>query len=989
MKKRLVIFSMAIAAIMSCVGEQTQDKVEGGMSFTAAAEAFEFAEGDQIAVKDAVSPFTASYVDGQLYFVGDVPQSVDYHAVYPYSALRYYSPSDPVVAVMSLPVLQQAVRNEIPHAYRVSAGYASDMDRHFVFREQTAYLKFTIGPESGNIRSISVVSHQSPLSGDFSVRCDGVDDSYPMPGSAYNVCLGAQGDCLEQGAYYIAFRYVPSLTLTIAYEDTRGRVALQEKSVSSYLSGQIIDMGYVEGLTFQSRDVLPVSATLIYQQPEAGVLDLRLLNSTEVEVNVSEGADWLSVLKTRAVSSSQLRIIFDENRGATRAGTFEVVGADGDRRLVYTLVQYGLSGSTDESTFRRSLADFYESTGGDNWKIRNNWLSDLPLGEWYGLNANAYGEVVNLAFYDNGLVGELPETFEGMGPMQGFALDRCDLSGNIPSYIYDIRSVRITSCSFDSISDAADPDSRIISYLILYDNGIEGQLPENVPHMPNLLQLRLDGNRFSGSIPASYGKILQRGGTLYLNGNRLSGEIPESIRDDDRFRKHQWTRILFQEEDGFDFDGVEIYADFDSYDFNNMLVDISDYYAAHEYTLYVDLAHDMELLPLLSDLYKAYGECGLGIVSHLNADRYEDVIKEYAPEWQLVSERFPPLDSDLCHMLVLDSEGRVVLNPVTTDKDDIIAFLEGKYGPFDPGKEPELPVEKPEDGVITVLQTAEEGNGIDLVLMGDSYGSQLILDGTYDDAMREAMEYFFEIEPYRSYRHLFNVYMVRVVSDGDSALGVSYTGGTTIKGNDARCFWYAEKAVAADRLKNVLVITVINSEQYGGTTYMYDPENGDWGNGKAVSYVPKVPMKMDFRGLIQHEAGGHAFAKLADEYVSSSQNTVSDADMAGINRNSDYGWNRNIDFTDDPSEVKWAHILSDEHYAGEPEGVYEGAANYTYGIWRPSYRSIMLDNQGAFNAPSREAIWYRIHKLAYGPDWEYFFDDFVRYDAINRLPEEY
>lgn len=44
----------------------------------------------------------------------------------------------------------------------------------------------------------------------------------------------------------------------------------------------------------------------------------------------------------------------------------------------------------------------------------------------------------------------------------------------------------------------------------------------------------------------------------------------------------------------------------------------------------------------------------------------------------------------------------------------------------------------------------------------------------------------------------------------------------------------------------------------------------------------------------------------------------------------------------------------------------------------------MRFNVGGFNAPSREAIYYRIHKLAYGPEWEYDYEDFVEYDARNR-----
>jgi hypothetical protein len=44
----------------------------------------------------------------------------------------------------------------------------------------------------------------------------------------------------------------------------------------------------------------------------------------------------------------------------------------------------------------------------------------------------------------------------------------------------------------------------------------------------------------------------------------------------------------------------------------------------------------------------------------------------------------------------------------------------------------------------------------------------------------------------------------------------------------------------------------------------------------------------------------------------------------------------------------------------------------------------MRYNTGGFNAPSREAIYYRIHKLAYGDSWEYSYEDFVEYDAVNR-----
>lgn len=43
----------------------------------------------------------------------------------------------------------------------------------------------------------------------------------------------------------------------------------------------------------------------------------------------------------------------------------------------------------------------------------------------------------------------------------------------------------------------------------------------------------------------------------------------------------------------------------------------------------------------------------------------------------------------------------------------------------------------------------------------------------------------------------------------------------------------------------------------------------------------------------------------------------------------------------------------------------------------------MRYNVGGFNAPSREMIYYRIHKLAYGADWAYDYNEFKNWDAKN------
>ncbi len=96
-----------------------------------------------------------------------------------------------------------------------------------------------------------------------------------------------------------------------------------------------------------------------------------------------------------------------------------------------------------------------------------------------------------------------------------------------------------------------------------------------------------------------------------------------------------------------------------------------------------------------------------------------------------------------------------------------------------------------------------------------------------------------------------------------------------------------------------------------------------------------------------------------------------------------YGWWKNVDFTSDPTQVKWAQFIADNRYASENIGCFEGGLTYWSGVWRPTENSIMRYNAGGFNAPSRYAIWYRINKLAYGEDWEGGYEDFVTFDQAH------
>lgn len=295
------------------------------------------------------------------------------------------------------------------------------------------------------------------------------------------------------------------------------------------------------------------------------------------------------------------------------------------------------------------------------------------------------------------------------------------------------------------------------------------------------------------------------------------------------------------------------------------------------------------------------------------------------------------------------------------------------------------------DGEVSILQQASVGNGIDIVLMGDAYSDRLIADGTYDNTMNTAMEKFFSVEPYKSHRNMFNVYSVKAVSKNEkyyigteTAFSGYFGSGTEVGGNDQQAFNYALKAISEERMDEALVIVMMNSTNYAGTCYMYLSDAGDYGNGTSVSYFPVGTDETALEQVLHHEAGGHGFAKLGDEYAYEENGAVPESEITEANTFAAYGWWKNVDFTNDPNNVKWSKFLSDSRYANDGLGIYEGAYTYWTGAYRPSENSIMRYNTGGFNAPSREAIYYRIHKLAYGKDWQYDYEKFVEYDAINR-----
>lgn len=294
-----------------------------------------------------------------------------------------------------------------------------------------------------------------------------------------------------------------------------------------------------------------------------------------------------------------------------------------------------------------------------------------------------------------------------------------------------------------------------------------------------------------------------------------------------------------------------------------------------------------------------------------------------------------------------------------------------------------------EDEWIT-LQKATKGNngGINIVLLGDGFNAKDIASGKYLKDIKQEVEYFFGIEPYKTYRDYFNVYTAIPLST-ESGIGTvntirynrfntTFTGGVGLKADYDEVFDYALGAPTVNKgnLNQTLIIMVPNSTDYGGICQM-------WEDGSAIAFCPQSTYgyPLDTRGVIQHEAGGHGFGKLGDEYIY--HNAFIDAcgcsccgHVDAFNAAKSLGWFDNLELTGKMHSVGWSHLIFDDRYSDIVD-IYEGGYMHNRGVFRSEPNSCMNNDIPYYSTISRESIVKRIK--AYAGE-TYSFEDFVKND---------
>ncbi|MDE2751147.1 MAG: Ig-like domain-containing protein [Gemmatimonadota bacterium] len=197
--------------------------------------------------------------------------------------------------------------------------------------------------------------------------------------------------------------------------------------------------------------------------------------------------------------------------------------------------------STSESD-REALIALYNATGGPNWVRSDNWLSDRPLDDWYGIDTDDLGRVVDVSlsgawdwedggYVPHGLAGQIPPELGNLTHLETLDLGTNSLIGAIPPELGNLINLGTLDLGSNSLTGQIPPELvKLVSLatLNLARNQLAGAIPPELVNLANLELLDLYYNLLTGEIPPELGNLSNLR-ELDLGFNQLSGPIPPEL----------------------------------------------------------------------------------------------------------------------------------------------------------------------------------------------------------------------------------------------------------------------------------------------------------------------------------------------------------------------------------------------------------------------------------------------------------------------------
>lgn len=646
--------------------------------------------------------------------------------------------------------------------------------------------------------------------------------------------------------------------------------------------------------------------------------------------------DWM---RARTKNDSTVIISIDENLNNTSRTT--EVGYHSRTEALSFSYYYAQTkiiqlpkGSHSPEEHRKALREFYDATDGDNWTYKENWWSDEPYYNWDCLNHDLWrnsdyyfwgDQVVFMSFSGRqftGMRGMIPESFTVFmdDAIHAPDISMGALSGRFPEAVcnHPLWQEMGWGAIRQNISQGGNIDF----------TGINLKLPE-----VNVFDYLANTRRSTSEI---------------LQENELTFIIHRAYGNSNNFNESSF---------------VDKYLGYAPKGLGMVIADSQrDWYMSESekeahVEAYAARIREMQAKGVPTDIVwtNHFGKAIEGSAGSMSLiDKEGNLIWHVQMNWSLSG-----------YENVLDRYCREILGePVEHDK-----FVYDTYTSSDYSK----------DGEFITVQTATEGNGVNLVFMGDGYVDKDI-DGTYIDDMNAGINELFAIEPLKSLKPRFNIYIMKVVSPNE----FTNNGVQRLKYDANNVYEYLNKIPGlTPETAHVCVITNRpNDFRVSGYTDMND-------NGGSIAWIQEGKAS----SIIVHEAGGHGIGKLLDEYLTGHD----DSDLSDEQREQmrqqltamyhARDWGLNLSFYSEPEKAPWAHMMADEDYADEV-GMYQGAWMFPTICWRATENSVMNNDYSRFNAPSREAIYKQVMKASEGDSWTFDFAGFKQFDKLLAADSE-
>ncbi|CAK7345793.1 unnamed protein product [Dovyalis caffra] len=199
--------------------------------------------------------------------------------------------------------------------------------------------------------------------------------------------------------------------------------------------------------------------------------------------------------------------------------------------LVFLLVSLHFVASlglTDSEILLKFKGSLSNASALSDWSDKTTPCTKNNATNWVGVIC-VEGVLWGLQLENMGLAGKIDvETLQTLQDLKTFSVMNNNFEGPIPEFkkIVSLRAVYLSNNHFSGVIPPAAFDGMLkLKKVYLAENEFTGAVPSSLAALPKLLDLRLEGNQFTGQLP----DFTQNLHSFSVSNNALEGPIPPGL----------------------------------------------------------------------------------------------------------------------------------------------------------------------------------------------------------------------------------------------------------------------------------------------------------------------------------------------------------------------------------------------------------------------------------------------------------------------------